>query len=118
MFTGTETLRQNCEADDAYKSFSLIFGERTVDITAVTYDQFKVLMEGFSALCFILQGGRLPVALPVGLPVAVEEDDDDDDDKEEEEDSTDSSTGKDYDFHYVNDDDDDDDDDDGLREVV
>jgi len=55
MFTGTPLLRQKCEASNAFKSFALIFGRRTVDITAVTADQCKVLMEGFSALCFRLQ---------------------------------------------------------------
>ena len=54
MFTGTPILRQKCEASNAHKSFALIFPKRTVDITAVTADQCKVLMEGFSALCFRL----------------------------------------------------------------
>eukprot|EP00986_Skeletonema_menzelii_P014938 scaffold10628_cov131-Skeletonema_menzelii.AAC.6 len=54
MFTGTPILRQKCEAANAHKSFALIFPKRTVDITAVTADQCKVLMEGFSALCFRL----------------------------------------------------------------
>lgn len=48
-------MRQKCEAANAHKSFALIFPKRTVDITAVTADQCKVLMEGFSALCFRLQ---------------------------------------------------------------
>ena len=55
MYTGTPTLRQKCEAANAHKSFALIFPKRTVDITSVTADQCKVLMEGFSALCFRLQ---------------------------------------------------------------
>ncbi len=55
MFTGTPILRSKCEAANAFKSFALIFPRRTVDITAVTADQCKVLMEGFSALCFRLQ---------------------------------------------------------------
>jgi hypothetical protein len=55
MYTGTPILRQKCEAANAHKSFALIFKQRTVDITAVTADQCKVLMEGFSALCFRLQ---------------------------------------------------------------
>jgi len=55
MYTGTSILRQKCEAANAHKSFALIFPKRTVDITAVTADQCKVLMEGFSALCFRLQ---------------------------------------------------------------
>ena len=58
MFTGTPILRQKCEAANAHKSFALIFPKRTVDITAVTADQCKVLMEGFSALCFRLQVAR------------------------------------------------------------
>eukprot|EP00541_Cyclophora_tenuis_P018996 CAMPEP_0116578442 /NCGR_PEP_ID=MMETSP0397-20121206/21708_1 /TAXON_ID=216820 /ORGANISM="Cyclophora tenuis, Strain ECT3854" /LENGTH=378 /DNA_ID=CAMNT_0004107831 /DNA_START=110 /DNA_END=1246 /DNA_ORIENTATION=+ len=59
MFTGTPLLRQKCEAANAHKSFALIFPKRTVDITAVTADQCKVLMEGFSALCFRLQVANL-----------------------------------------------------------
>merc|ERR550514_205192 len=59
MFTGTPILRQKCEAANAHKSFALIFPKRTVDITAVTADQAKVLMEGFSALCFRLQVANL-----------------------------------------------------------
>ena len=48
--TGTVILRR--EAANAHKSFALIFPKRTVDVTAITADQCKVLMEGFSALCF------------------------------------------------------------------
>ena len=59
MYTGTPILRQKCEAANAHKSFALIFKTRTVDITAVTADQCKVLMEGFSALCFRLQVASL-----------------------------------------------------------
>ena len=59
MFTGTLMLRRKCEASSAHKSFALIFSRRTVDITAVTADQCKVLMEGFSALCFRLQVAHL-----------------------------------------------------------
>jgi hypothetical protein len=59
MYTGTAILRQKCEAANAHKSFALIFRSRTVDITAVTADQCKVLMEGFSALCFRLQVANL-----------------------------------------------------------
>lgn len=59
MYTGTPVLRQKCEAANAHKSFALIFKQRTVDITAVTADQCKVLMEGFSALCFRLQVAQL-----------------------------------------------------------
>ncbi len=55
MFTGTPNLRSKCDASNAFKSFALIFPRRTVDITAVTADQCKVLMEGFSALCYRLQ---------------------------------------------------------------
>lgn len=53
--TGTITLRKRCKDGMASKSFSLIFGKRTLDITAMTNDQCKVLMEGFSALCYRLQ---------------------------------------------------------------
>jgi len=59
MYTGTLILRNKCEAANAHKSFALIFPKRTVDITAVTADQCKVLMEGFSALCFRLQVANL-----------------------------------------------------------
>jgi len=59
MYTGTPILRQKCEAANAHKSFALIFSKRTVDITSVTADQCKVLMEGFSALCFRLQVANL-----------------------------------------------------------
>ena len=57
--TGTPILRQKCEAANAHKSFALIFPKRTVDITSDTVDQCKVLMEGFSALCFRLQVANL-----------------------------------------------------------
>jgi hypothetical protein len=70
MFTGTPILRSKCEASNAFKSFALIFPRRTVDITAVTADQCKVLMEGFSALCFRLQvanmAGRKQGMVPTG----------------------------------------------------
>jgi len=59
MFTGSPILRQKCQASNAHKSFALIFPKRSVDITAVTADQCKVLMEGFSALCFRLQFANL-----------------------------------------------------------
>jgi hypothetical protein len=59
IYTGTPILRQKCEADNAHKSFALIFPKRTVDITSMTADQCKVLMEGFSALCFRLQVANL-----------------------------------------------------------
>jgi hypothetical protein len=59
MFTGTSILRHKCETANGHKSFALIFPKRTVDITAVTADQCKVLMEGFSALCFRLQVANL-----------------------------------------------------------
>jgi len=59
MYTGTPILRRKCEAANAHKSFALIFPKRTVDITAMTADQCKVLTEGFSALCFRLQVANL-----------------------------------------------------------
>lgn len=68
MFTGTPILRQKCEAANAHKSFALIFPKRTVDITAVTADQCKVLMEGFSALCFRLQVAQNVAATTGGQP--------------------------------------------------
>lgn len=54
-FTGTRVLRLKCEPENAHKSFALVFPDRTVDITAMTADQCRVLMEGFSALCYRLQ---------------------------------------------------------------
>lgn len=79
MFTGTPILRSKCEASNAFKSFALIFPRRTVDITAVTADQCKVLMEGFSALCFRLQvanmaGRTMGSVGDTGAPNATDED--------------------------------------------
>jgi len=74
MFTGTPILRQKCEAANAHKSFALIFPKRTVDITAVTADQCKVLMEGFSALCFRLQVANLAGRGGKKVPGSEEED--------------------------------------------
>jgi len=61
-FTGTSVLRKKCSAPNQHRSFSLISSsfknskkQKTVDITSTTIDQCKVLMEGFSALCFRLQ---------------------------------------------------------------
>lgn len=75
LFTGTPILRQKCEAANAHKSFALIFPKRTVDITAVTADQCKVLMEGFSALCFRLQVATLAGRKKKALEGSVTEDD-------------------------------------------
>jgi hypothetical protein len=53
---GTPVLRQRLSTSQlASKSFSLIFKSRTLDLTAFSNDQCKVMMEGFSALCFRLQ---------------------------------------------------------------
>ena len=52
---GTPVLRSRCKDEWAGKSFSLIFANRTLDLTAFSNDQCKVLMEGFSALCFRIQ---------------------------------------------------------------
>lgn len=52
---GTGVLRSKCKDGSASKSFSLIFNKRTLDITAMTTDTCKLMMEGFSALCFRLQ---------------------------------------------------------------
>ena len=53
---GTAVLRSRCKDSGlAGKSFSLIFAKRTLDMTAFSNDQCKVLMEGFSALCFRLK---------------------------------------------------------------
>ena len=58
-YTGTATLRSKCKDGAANRSFALIYPHRTVDFTAATVDQCKILMEGFSALCFRLQMARL-----------------------------------------------------------
>ena len=57
-FTGTAVLRQKCDATDAHKSFSLVFGHRTLDISAMTQDQCRMLTEGFSALCYRLHAKK------------------------------------------------------------
>ena len=58
-YTGTSTLRAKCKEGSANRSFALIYPHRTIDFTAATVDQCKILMEGFSALCFRLQMARL-----------------------------------------------------------
>ena len=58
-YTGTSTLRAKCKEGAANRSFALIYPHRTIDFTAATVDQCKILMEGFSALCFRLQMARL-----------------------------------------------------------
>ena len=57
---GTSIIRKRCKTENAAnKSFALIFAKRTLDMTAISTDQCKVLMEGFSALCFRLQLERI-----------------------------------------------------------
>lgn len=56
---GTPVLRSRCKEGLAGKSFALIFKQRSLDFTAFSNDQCKVMMEGFSALCFRLQLQRL-----------------------------------------------------------
>jgi hypothetical protein len=56
---GTATLRKRCKDGSANKSFSLIFLKRTLDLTALSSDQCRVLMEGFSALAFRLKFDHL-----------------------------------------------------------
>lgn len=53
-YTGSAVLREKCNVGDAHKSFALVFGHRTLDITSTTEDQCKMLTEGFSALCYRL----------------------------------------------------------------
>jgi hypothetical protein len=61
--TGTTTIRAKCTKEAvASKSFSLVFSKRTLDLTAASSDQCKLLMEGFSALCFRLQVERQQAA--------------------------------------------------------
>lgn len=52
---GTAILRKNCKEGMAARSLALVFPKRTFDMTALSLDLCKVLMEGFSALCFRLQ---------------------------------------------------------------
>lgn len=56
---GTGVLRRHCTIQMASQSLSLIFPKFTFDMTASTADSFKVLLEGFSALCFRLQMAKL-----------------------------------------------------------
>ena len=57
---GTVVLRKKCKNEEsARKSFSLIFAKRTLDVTCYTSDGCKVLLEGFSALCFRLQQEKM-----------------------------------------------------------
>jgi hypothetical protein len=57
--TGTAVMRKRCKDGLASKSFALIFNKRTLDMTALTTDQCKLLMEGFTALCFRLHLDRM-----------------------------------------------------------
>eukprot|EP00554_Chaetoceros_debilis_P005548 CAMPEP_0194073952 /NCGR_PEP_ID=MMETSP0149-20130528/1167_1 /TAXON_ID=122233 /ORGANISM="Chaetoceros debilis, Strain MM31A-1" /LENGTH=325 /DNA_ID=CAMNT_0038754015 /DNA_START=198 /DNA_END=1175 /DNA_ORIENTATION=- len=54
-FTGTSVLRKKIDVEEKNLSFSLIFPERTIDITTLDRDQYIVLVQGFSALCYRLQ---------------------------------------------------------------
>jgi len=56
---GTSVMRKRCKDGSANKSFALIFAKRTLDMTAMSSDQCRVLMEGFSALCFRLQYDKI-----------------------------------------------------------
>jgi hypothetical protein len=56
--TGTAVMRKRCKDGLASRSFALIFNKRTLDMTALTTDQCKLLMEGFTALCFRLHLDR------------------------------------------------------------
>jgi len=69
-FNGTPILRLNCKVGDAFKSFALIFPKRTVDITADTVDQCKVLIEGFSALCFRLKMAKMAATISVFIQLS------------------------------------------------
>jgi hypothetical protein len=55
---GTAILRRHCTNEMAAKSLSLIFPRCTFDFTTVSDDSFKILSEGFSALCFRFQMER------------------------------------------------------------
>jgi len=53
---GTAILRNRCKDSGlAGKSFSLIFAKRSLDLTAFSNDQCKIMLEGFSALCYRLK---------------------------------------------------------------
>lgn len=53
---GTAILRNRCkESGLTGKSFSLIFAKRTLDLTALSNEQCKIMLEGFSALCYRLK---------------------------------------------------------------
>ena len=57
---GTNILRKKLKDENtAARSLSLIFANRTLDMTASSADSCKVLMEGFSALCYRLQLEKL-----------------------------------------------------------
>jgi hypothetical protein len=57
---GTAVIRSRCkDSSSVSKSFSLIFPKKTLDMTAMSTDSCKMLMEGFSALCFRLQLDKL-----------------------------------------------------------
>ena len=56
---GTAVIRSRCKDGSASKSFSLIFHRKTLDMTAMSTDCCKMMMEGFSALCFRLQMDKL-----------------------------------------------------------
>jgi len=56
---GTSVLRKRCTDKNINKSFALIFKKRTLDVTALSSDQCRLMMEGFSALCFRLQYDKL-----------------------------------------------------------
>jgi hypothetical protein len=57
--TGTAVMRKRCKDGLASRSYALIFNKRTLDMTALTTDQCKLLMEGFTALCFRLHLDRM-----------------------------------------------------------
>jgi hypothetical protein len=63
IYTGTAILREQCEGQNAHKSFALIFDQRSFDVTSLTEDQCKMLVEGFSALCYRLHQKENDVVL-------------------------------------------------------
>ena len=63
---GTSILRKRCKEGTATKSFSLIFPKRTLDLTCLSSDSCKMLLEGFSAICFRLQREKLIDAVEPG----------------------------------------------------
>jgi len=53
---GTKVMRKACRKDLLYLSFSLIFPDRSIDITCQSFDQLEFIMPGFAVLRAFLHG--------------------------------------------------------------